>query len=35
MKMFLRIFAAGNYKVNDRNARTKCEICSKFTIKTP
>ena len=28
---------AGNYmfKVNNRNTRTRCEICSKFTIKTP
>ena len=28
---------AGNYmfKVNNRNTRTKCEICSKLTIKTP
>ena len=28
---------AGNYvfKVNNRNARTRCEICSKLTIKTP
>ena len=28
---------AGNYmfKVNNRNNRTKCEICSKLTIKTP
>ena len=27
---------AGNYmfKVNDRNARRRCEICSKLTIKT-
>ena len=26
----------GNYmfKVNNRNTRTKCEICSKLTIKT-
>ena len=22
-------------KVNDRNTRTRCEICSKLTIKTP
>ena len=22
-------------KVNNRNTRTRCEICSKFTIKTP
>ena len=30
-------FPAGNYmfKVNNRNTRTKCEICSKLTIKTP
>ena len=30
-------FPAGIYllKVNDRNTRTKCEICSKLTIKTP
>ena len=28
---------AGIYllKVNNRNTRTRCEICSKFTIKTP
>ena len=27
---------AGNYmfKVNSRNTRTRCEICSKLTIKT-
>ena len=23
------------HKVNDRNAREECEICSKLTIKTP
>ena len=23
------------FKVNNRNARTKCQICSKLTIKTP
>ena len=23
------------FKVNNRNSRTKCEICSKLTIKTP
>ena len=30
-------FPAGNYmfKVNSRNTRTRCEICSKLTIKTP
>ena len=28
---------AGNYmfKVNNRNTRTRCEICSKLIIKTP
>ena len=31
------ISPAGNYmfKVNNRNSRTRCEICSKLTIKTP
>ena len=30
-------FPAGNYmfKVNNKNTRTSCEICSKLTIKTP
>ena len=23
------------FKVNNRNIRTRCEICSKLTIKTP
>ena len=23
------------FKVNYRNARTRCEICSKLTVKTP
>ena len=23
------------FKVNNRNARTRCEICSKLTIKAP
>ena len=23
------------FKVNSRNTRTRCEICSKLTIKTP
>ena len=33
---FLRT-PAGNYmfKVNNRNTRTRCEICSKLTIKIP
>ena len=28
---------AGNYmfKVNNKNTRTRCEICSKLTIKIP
>ena len=30
-------FPAGNYmfKVNNRNTRTRCEICSQLTVKTP
>ena len=30
-------FTTGNYmfKVNNRNTRTSCEICSKLTIKIP
>ena len=30
-------FPVGSYvlKVNNRNTRTSCEICSKLTIKTP
>ena len=30
-------FPVGIYlpKVNDRNTRTRCDICSKLTIKTP
>ena len=30
-------FSAGKYlfKVNNRNTRARCEICSKFTIKIP
>ena len=39
-KMVLCFFEKGlhfNYmfKVNNRNSRTRCEICSKLTIKTP
>ena len=36
-KAFLRLFPAGIYllKVNNRNTRTRCEICLKLTIKTP
>ena len=31
------IYPAGNYmfKVNNRNSRTMCELCSKLTIKIP
>ena len=30
-------YPAGKYmfKVNNRNTKTRCEICSKLTIKTP
>ena len=39
LKFFLhvrRYLQAGNYmfKVNSRNTKTRCEICSKLTIKT-
>ena len=36
-KLVLTIFLVGNYifKVNNRNTRERCEICSKLTIKTP
>ena len=32
-----RHYQAGNYmlKINNRNTRARCEICSKITIKTP
>ena len=32
-----KVYAAGIYllKVNKRNTRTRCEICSKLTIKIP
>ena len=35
--MMLICITAGNYmfKVNNRNTRTRCEICSKLIIKTP
>ena len=34
--MCRRVFPANNYlfKVNNRNTRKRCEICSKLTIKT-
>ena len=33
----IRKNSAGIYllKVNNRNTRTRCEICSKLTLKTP
>ena len=32
----VKVYPAGIYllKVNNRNTRTRCEICSKLTIKT-
>ena len=35
--MYDHVNPAGNcmFKVNNRNTRTRCEICSKLTIKTP
>ena len=34
--IFYVYYQTGNYlfKVNNRNTRTRCEICSKLTIKT-
>ena len=36
-KLLMKMNPASNYmfKVNNRNNRTKCEIYSKITIKTP
>ena len=36
VKLHVALFSPGNYmfKVNNRNTRTKSEICSKLTIKT-
>ena len=33
----MKRYPAGNYKfkVNNRNTRTRCEMCSKLTIKKP
>ena len=35
--MYMANVPAGNYmfKFNNRNTKTRCEICSKLTIKTP
>ena len=35
--MHIKVNVLGIYlfKVNNRNSRTRCEICSKLTIKTP
>ena len=37
LSTFSSVIPAGIYllKVNNRNTRTRCEICSKLTIKTP
>ena len=37
LKGAFRTFPAGIYllKVNNRNSRTRCEICSKLIIKIP
>ena len=37
LNKFWKVFPVGNYilKVNDRNTRSRCELCSKLTIKTP
>ena len=37
LKKLKTIDPAGIYllKVNNRNTRTRCEICTKLTIKTP
>ena len=36
-RIFMSTFPVGIYllKINNRNTRTRCEICSKLTIKTP
>ena len=36
-RLLTQCFPAGMYllKVNNRNTRTRCVICSKLTIKTP
>ena len=36
-KFIVALILVGNYifKVNSRNTRTRCEICSKLKIKTP
>ena len=33
-KLYDKFIPAGNFNVN-RNTRTRCEICSNLTIKTP
>ena len=37
MKIKSTIYSAGIHqlKANNRNTRTRCEICSNLTIKTP
>ena len=34
-KMALTQLAITSFKLNNKTARTRCEICSKLTIKTP
>ena len=37
LKSMVKATPASNYmfKVNNRNTRTRCEICSELTVKTP
>ena len=37
LRKIYRNTSVGNYmfKVNNRNVTTRCEVCSKLTIKTP
>ena len=37
LKILINVDPAGIHllKVNNRNTRTKCEVCSKLKIKTP
>ena len=36
-KLYEKVMSVGNcmFKVNNRNIRAKCEICSKLTIEVP
>ena len=33
-KLYDKFIPAGNFNVNNRNTRTRCEICSNLTMKT-